>query len=178
MLTRPSSPDAPLEALLPTVDPTHLASAPAPAPLGPAEIVVHVAGAVHRPGLVSVEVGARVADAIVGAGGALLDADLDRINLAAPLADAERIHVPLVGEDPVRVVGAEDERSDQGPVDLNTASEAQLDELPGIGPATAAAIVSYRSQHGDFTSVTSLLEVPGIGPAKLERLRGLVTVTP
>lgn len=135
---------------------------------------VHVAGAVTHPGVYVLGPGSRVADAVAAAGGPRPGAALDRLNLAALVADAQRVWVPEVGEGP----GADDlalaPPTTLGLVDLNTATLEQLDALPGIGPATARAILSYRERTGRFASVTDLLDVPGIGPAKLETLRPLV----
>lgn len=143
-----------------------------------AEAVVHVAGAVARPGVYRLPPGGRVADAIEAAGGPVPGAELHRLNLAAPLVDGSQVYVPLVGEPPPQGVGAPGGGTDApaGPLDLNTATVVQLEELPGIGPATAAAIVDAREERGGFTSVDDLLDVRGIGPAKLEALRDLVTV--
>lgn len=169
-VTRPPDAGPPLEFVLPTVAP--LGAAPALEP--PGTVVVHVAGAIARPGLVEVPAGSRVADAVTAAGGPTAAADLDRINLALPVEDADHVHIPVRGE-PTVILGSGEGTTD-GPLDLNRANEAALDELPGVGPATAAAIVAHREEHGPFTSVTALQEVPGIGPAKLERLRDLVSV--
>jgi competence protein ComEA len=149
----------------------------------PSELVVDVVGAVRRPGVVHIRAGARVADAIDAAGGARPDADLVRLNLAAPVADGARVAVPAVGApapavDPAAVTGAGSSPggvSADSPVNLNSATAEQLDELPGVGPATADAIVRDREAHGPFTSVDDLARVRGIGPAKLEQLRDLVT---
>lgn len=150
---------------------------------GPAAVVVvHVAGAVQRPGLVRGEAGWRVADAIEAASGPVPNADLDRINLAAPLRDGERIYVPLIGEDPPPspapvadvIAGG---GSEQAPlVNLNSADANLLEQLPGVGPATAQTIIEHRSQFGTFASVDSLIAVRGIGAAKLDAIRDYVTV--
>ncbi len=148
----------------------------------PVTVVVHVAGQVANPGVYAVASGARVADAVIAAGGAAGEADLEQVNLAARVADGERIYVPKKGEPAPPVVGAS--TAGGGPkagapaslVDLNTATAEQLEALPGVGPATSKAILTYRTSHGRFRSVTELLEVPGIGPAKLEALRPLVRV--
>ncbi|MEJ7584174.1 MAG: helix-hairpin-helix domain-containing protein [Acidimicrobiales bacterium] len=137
----------------------------------PTELVVHAAGALLRPGVYRLEPGARVADLVTAAGGLAPDADGDRLNLAAPLADGERIYTPHVGEATVPVVvsgatpeaglpdGAGSGTGSDAPVDLNRATLEQLDTLPGVGPTTAQAIVDYRTEHGSFASVDELLEV-------------------
>jgi competence protein ComEA len=152
-------------------------------------LVVDVVGAVRRAGVVRVRAGARVVDAIEAAGGASPDADLTRLNLAAPVVDGSRIAVPRVGApappvDPGAVSGGGGAGGAGGvggpavgaPVNLNSATAEQLDTLPGIGPATAAAIISDRDAHGPFRSVNDLGRVRGIGDAKLDQLRDLVTV--
>ena len=112
--------------------------------------------------------------------GSTPQADPTRINLAAPVADGERVYVLAVGEqEPAVAVGPPGGRSARRRRDrsnLNTADAEALDALPGIGPATAAAIIEHRGKVGAFTSVDQLLDVPGIGEAKLEALRDLVTV--
>jgi len=152
-------------------------------------VTAHAAGQVAAPGVYSVPAGARVADLVTAAGGLLPDADVDRLNLAARVVDGTRVFIPRKGESPPVEATARDPGagptdtaggavgSPGGPVDLNTATAAQLDTLPGVGPATAAAILTYRTRHGRFKSVTELLEVPGIGPAKLEAIRPLVVVS-
>ena len=193
-LLRPPPPIAP-EALLPVA--TTAAATPSsivdhPSSAGragtaapPSTLVVHVAGAVLRPGVLRLPVGSRVVDAIDAAGGAVGDADVDRINLAAIVADARHMYPRAVGEapasPPANSTGAGGGASNFGatttsPLDLNAATVEQLDSLPGIGPATAAAIIDHRTRNGPFTKVDSLSDVPGIGPAKLERLRPLVRV--
>lgn len=150
----------------------------------PASIVVHAAGAVTVPGIHQLPPGSRVSDLLVAAGGPAPDADLDRVNLAAPVGDGERVWFPRVGEEaepPVAAGSGGGAASGGGsgptvPLDLNVATAEELDELPGIGPATASAILQHRAEHGPFASVDQLLDVPGIGEAKLEQLRDLVTV--
>jgi competence protein ComEA len=141
-------------------------------------VVAHAAGAVVHPGVYELHAGARVTDLIDAAGGPTADADVDRLNLAAPIVDGERVYVPRIGE----VVAAADAVSSgssskpSGPLDLNTATLEQLDALPGVGPTTAQAIIDERERRGGFRSVDDLLDVRGIGPAKLDAIRDLVTV--
>jgi competence protein ComEA len=140
------------------------------------EVVVHVAGAVTSPGVYRLPVGSRVVDSVQSAGGLTSDALPDAVNLAALLTDGERIYVPRVGETvPVTAAEAAGSTAAPGPIDINRASADELDSLPGVGPATAAAIVAHRDQYGPFGSIDDLADVRGIGPAKLEVLRGLVT---
>ena len=153
-------------------------------PTSAAMVTVHAAGAVVSPGVYTLPATARVADVLTAAGGALPEADVNRLNLATKVTDGDRIYVLRHGEQPEAgaVAGGASSTATPGssapagPVDLNTATLDQLDTLPGIGPATAQAILTYRTRHGRFRSVTELLEVPGIGPAKLEAVRPLVRV--
>lgn len=145
-----------------------------PAVAVPEVLTVHAAGAVVRPGLYRLGRGSRVADLIEAASGAAADADLDRVNLAATVADGERVYIPRRGE--AAAEGAASQGTAASPLDLNAATADQLDSLPGIGPATARAIVEWRRAHGRFRSVSELLDVRGIGPAKLDALRKLVRV--
>jgi competence protein ComEA len=186
-LAQGSSPAVTLPAVTSMVPST--AAVPEVSPLGsgstpPAMLVVHVAGAVASPGVYELSPVTRVIDAVTVAGGPTADADLDGLNLAAPLADGERVYVPHAGEvDPAAVPSggpaAPAESSDdahRGPVNVNTATAAELETLPGVGPATAAAIVDERTRNGPFASIDDLERVPGIGPAKLAALRGQVTL--
>ena len=140
-------------------------------------VVAHVAGAVARPGLYRLGGAPRAADAIDAAGGPAPDADLDAVNLAAAVADGERVYLPRRGEaPPAAVVASGGAAASAGPLDLNTATAEQLEDLPGVGPATASAILAYRKEHGRFRSVDELLEVRGIGDARLAELRPKVRV--
>lgn len=145
-----------------------------------ASVVVHVVGAVNVPGVYELRSTSRVNDAIESAGGPATDAALDGVNLAATLADGQRIYVPVDGEvDPATVPSASFPAGATvavGPVDINRATAGELETLPGIGPATATAIVEDRERSGPFLSIDDLDRVSGIGPVRLEALRGLVTV--
>ncbi|MEJ7792153.1 MAG: helix-hairpin-helix domain-containing protein [Gaiellaceae bacterium] len=152
---------------------------PEPAEAAP-RIVVHVTGAVARPGLYRLKEGSRVADAVARAGGATGKADTAAVNLAAPLADGIQVLMPS------RVAGGAGAAAAAGgsgaggagsgvPISLSSATIAELDTLPGVGPVTAQKIVDHRAAHGAFSSVDDLDSIPGIGPARLGQLRGLVT---
>lgn len=158
-----------------------------------AKIIVHVAGAVRNPGLLKLEGDVRVQDAIDKAGGPV-DADLDALNLAAKVEDGTQIYVPKKNAPEQQARVAESYRGgpaaksafaasamstkpsqaakpEPGSISLNTASMADLDRLPGVGPATASKILEYRKAHGGFTSIDEVLAVKGIGPKKLAAMR-------
>jgi competence protein ComEA len=140
-------------------------------------VVVSVVGLVARPGLVSLPAGARVADAVEAAGGFRPEADPASVNLAAVVTDGEQIAVGLPGAPVAGGGGGSDSpRSSGGRVDLNAATAAELDALPGIGPVLAERIVAYRDAEGPFRSVDQLDDVPGIGPAIAAELADLVVV--
>jgi competence protein ComEA len=139
-----------------------------------AALYVHVLGAVLRPGVYQFSDGERVVDAIAAAGGFTPAADLQAVNLARFLSDGEQILVPLQGEAPP--AGGPAEGAPAGKVNLNTASSADLETLPRIGPATAQRILAWRETNGRFATVDDLLDVPGIGDKTFESLRELVTV--
>ncbi|WP_260235491.1 helix-hairpin-helix domain-containing protein [Curtobacterium sp. PhB172] len=164
---------------------------------GAARVVVHVLGAVERDGVVRLPPSSRVTDAIERAGGATADADLDRLNLARVLTDGERLYVPRMGEDEVPAAldpvdgGAAAAGSSGGSstgaagasgtgadsvVDLNSADQAALETLPGIGPGLAGRILAWRDEHGRFTAVEDLLDVSGIGDVRFAELRDRVRV--
>jgi competence protein ComEA len=169
-----------------------------PETVAPVEVVVHVAGAVKKAGVVHAKPGSRVEDAIRMAGGSKADADLERINLAARLEDGTQLFVPSrekAEPQPIAEAyrgGPEAEprysatpkpratspratpTRPAGKVSLNTGTQAELETLPGVGPATARKILDYRRAHGGFGMVEELLEVSGIGPKKLEKMRGFL----
>jgi competence protein ComEA len=155
---------------------------PLPAPTTPsstaprARLIVDVVGAVRRPGLYRLAEGSRIADAVSRAGGTTPRADLDSVNLAAPLADGEQVVVPrkITGAGAAASRTVPRAAATAGPVSLSTATLDELDALPGVGPVTAEKILDYRTEHGAFRSVDELDAVPGIGPARLDELRDLV----
>lgn len=133
------------------------------------ELVIHVSGEVLRPGIISLSEGSRVIDAVESAGGHTPQAALDAINLARQVVDGEHLIIPAEGEAVVPLV------SGGGLISLSLASEQELQELPGVGPAIASRIVSWREANGPFRHVDDILAVSGIGPATLEKFRDRVT---
>jgi competence protein ComEA len=178
--------------------PVQMVSSASPTPSTAASngpVVVSVVGLVHKPGLATLDAGARIADALSAAGGPLDGADLMGLNMARRVTDGEQIVVGIAAPpgEPVAMgssvsVGTGNamppdapakpgkDAGSGGPVNLNTATVEELDTLPGIGPVTAAAIVAWRDANGRFASVDQLGDVDGIGPARLEKLRNLVHV--
>lgn len=179
-------PPAPVSANLPPVQPVSSSSVSAPSSL-----VISVVGLVKRPGLVTLATGARVADAVTAAGGAVEGADVITLNMARPVVDGDQIVVGLspvpgqpmgmassivaAGQVPAGGAGTKPPGG-SGRVNLNTATESELDALPGVGPVMAASIVRWRTEHGKFTSIDQLAEVDGIGPSRLDKLRALVVL--
>lgn len=169
-----------LSATGPPLGPAAAPADPAPADPAAAELVVAVSGMVREPGLVRLPPGSRVADAIEAAGGALPDADLDHLNLARRLTDGELVTVgippPPVGPPAGGSAGPGAAPGTGAKVNVNTATQAELETLPGIGPALAQRIIAYRTEHGGFGSVEELRDVSGIGEVRFAELQDLVTV--
>jgi competence protein ComEA len=156
----------------PQGEPIRLIPPPTPAPL-----VIHVTGAINQPGVYELPQGSRVRDAIAAAGGFGLNADAQQLNLAAVLVDGQRILVP-------EIIPVSTETSRSGeinllpnfPVDINSATQTELEALPEIGPKTAEKIIAYRNEHGRFTSIEEIQNVDGIGPATYEAIKELIIV--
>ena len=157
------------------------------------KIVVHITGAVNKEGIIELEENARLADAIEKAGGTKENADIKNINLATILEDGMKVHIPTVEEtqtnnENINVennansqinAGTKEVTSNtktQGKININTATEEELDTLPGIGPSTASKIIDYRKENGKFKSVEEIKEVSGIGDAKYEKIKKLITI--
>ena len=163
----------PLEIIQPT---------PAPTPTeGP--IRVHVTGAVHRPGVYDLPAGSRLIEAVEAAGGMTVEADGERINLADHISDGQQVFVPRrdtpipPSPTPMNVAAAADRSGSMGVlVNINTASVAELETLPGIGPTYAERIVAYREMHGPFEEPAQIMNVKGIGPACYERIKTMISV--
>ncbi len=148
-------------------------------------LTVHVAGAVEQAGVYEFIAGDRVVDAVNAAGGALAGADLSAVNLAAPLIDGSQIRIPIEGETPpiplvpvggVPPAAGADRSRESAPVLLNQATATDLERLPGVGPATAQSILTWRINNGPFLTVEQLMDVPGIGPAKFAAMVDQVVV--
>ena len=166
------------------------------------KIIVHVSGAVNKEGIVELDADSRISDAIDKAEGLAENADTKKINLAFKLEDGMKIYIPKIGEDEVKetqgntgdetskyitsasgVVGSQDENTENSSgnnttdkVNINTASQTELETLPGIGPATSSKIISYRQENGKFESIEDIKEVSGIGDAKYENIKELICV--
>lgn len=168
------------------------------------KIIVHISGAVQNEGIVELESGSRVADAIEKAGGLKENAYMDEINLAYQLEDGEKIHIPTIEEQKEKEnqeskvenesatgsdgttskssnssinTGSQSEKtSNQTKININTATEQELDSLPGIGPSTAAKILEYRKEKGKFKTIEEIKEVSGIGESKYEKIKDQITV--
>jgi competence protein ComEA len=198
LLVRPSAPL--VESMVP-----HASGVGIVAPLStlptPLTVRIHVAGAVVHPGVYTVSSSSRVVDAVAAAGGATSRADLERINLAQTIVDTEQVFVPFRSTRTTKITVAPRLRPSRTTIpvsvptvpgalpiigapgttatpliNLNSATSDQLDTLPGVGPSTAKAIISYRNRKGPFGKVEDLLNVPGIGPSKVAAIRDQVTV--
>lgn len=161
------------------------------------KIIVHISGAVQNEGIVELESGSRVADAIEKAGGLKENAYMDEINLAYQLEDGEKIHIPTIEEQKEKenqeskvenesATGSDGTTSrssnssinngSQTKININTATEEELDTLPGIGPSTATKILDYRKEKGKFKTIEEIKEVSGIGESKYEKIKDRITV--
>lgn len=157
-----------------TPDPT---ATPSPTPT-PAPLRVYVCGAVVDPAVYTLPFGSLVDDAVRAAGGPAADADLEQINLAQVLSDQQQVRVPRFGEaaglEPTS--GSSSAPPNAAAVNINTATAAELEALPGIGPATAQSIVDYRETYGRFESIEEIMDVPGIGPSTFEEIQSVIAI--
>jgi competence protein ComEA len=151
---------------------------PLPSPeatVTPRPLRVYVSGAVRYPDVYTLSQDSIVKDAIMAAGGPADDADLNRINLAAPVADGQQVYVPGLGEENLPVQPPSRQSSSAGMVNINTADATILESLPGIGPTLAQRILDYRQAHGPFAKIQDIMEVSGIGPGIFEGIQDLIT---
>ena len=145
------------------------------------KIKVHIAGSVVSEGIVELEEGARVADAIDQAGGTTADANMDQVNLAYKVQDGQKIYIPNINEEEYEIT--EDMEGIQNIyetnpdiININTATQTELELLPGIGPSTASKIIKYREENGEFKVIDDIKNVSGIGDAKFESIKNQITV--
>jgi competence protein ComEA len=158
-----------LETVTPPPTPSPEAT-PTPRPLR-----VYVSGAVQVPEVYALPPDSIVKDALTAAGGPSAEADLDRINLASPLADGQHVYVPHLGEEDPPVQPPSSQRSGSLLVNINTADAATLETLPGIGPTIAGSIIDYRQANGPFGRIEEIVDVSGIGPATFEKIKELIS---
>ena len=148
------------------------------------EIIIHITGAVKNQGIVQVKEGARISDIIDAAGGITNEADLSKINLAYEVEDGQKIYVPKINDETnvesvTQEAGEnvlEDNNGKSSKVNINTASQTELETLNGVGPSTALKIINYREENGNFKKIEDIKNVPGIGDAKFESLKGNICV--
>jgi len=159
-----------LVAAPPGGQPIELLPTPTPAPL-----TVYITGAVSQPGLHRLPPGSRIVDALEIAGGTLAEADLSSLNLAQRLIDGQKIYVPLGSETIERSATINPLDS---PIELNSATSEQLEQLPGIGQVKAQEIIAYRQKINGFDKIEQIQDVPGIGPALFERIKDMIIVAP
>lgn len=149
----------------------------------PAPVTIYLVGSVQSPGVYTLPAGSRIQDAVQAAGGLLLDANPKSVNLAAILVDGERIFIASMAEPEAETVSPGDPFERSGSLDslflinINTASQADLELLPGIGPVTAQKIIEYREANGFFPSIEAILDVPGIGEKTLAEIKDMITVS-
>lgn len=142
------------------------------------QITVHIAGAVNNPGIVVLEEGSRIVDALEAAGGETEEADLNKLNLAYVLSDGEKLYIPTKNEEDQEYItqGKGQMQEEENTVNINTATVEQLTTLPGIGEATASKIIEYRKENGKFKKVEDLKNVPGIGDSKFQNIKEMLKV--
>lgn len=155
-------------------------------PTTPVEIIVHIAGAVENDGIQKLPENSRVADAIEAAGGLTSDANTKNVNLAQKIVDGQKIYIPNNAEDEEDIEIIENSTpqvettdifsSGNGLVNINTATQTELETLPGIGPSTASKIISYRNTNGKFKSIEDIQNVSGIGDSKYAQIEDKITV--
>jgi len=160
---------------------TIVVSTPLPDPTSPptstpGPIRVHVSGAVRQPDVYELPAGCIVKDAVGAAGGPTESADLDGVNLAVELRDQQQVYVPRQGEAAPMSPASAGVDAASGPVNINTATAAELETLPGIGPKTADTIVEYREANGPFETIEDIMDVPGIGEGTFEKIKDRITV--
>lgn len=141
-------------------------------------IIIHIAGEVENEGIIELPPNSRIYDAVEAAGGLTAEANLSQINLANMLKDGQKIYIPNEeeAEEYIEEVTGKNEYKEVGKIDINTATQTELETLSGIGPSTALKIVNYRKENGEFSNIEDLKNVPGIGEAKFNNIKDSITV--
>ena len=142
------------------------------------QITVHITGAINNPGVIILEEGARIVDALEAAGGETEEADVNRLNLAYVLEDGEKLYIPSKNEEEQEYItqGKDNMSEGQSKININSAQIEELITLPGVGEATANKIIEYRKENGKFQKIEDLKNVPGIGDSKYENIKTMIRV--
>ena len=150
------------------------------------KIIVHITGCVTNPGVIEIEEGARIVDAIELAGGITEEADISKVNLAYIIKDAQKIYIPsiydqnnieyITTQNGDNVIIEDNKKGENRMININTAMQTELETLPGIGPSTALKIINYREDNGKFNSIEEIKQVPGIGDSKFSNIKDMIEV--
>ena len=150
------------------------------------KIVIHITGEVEEEGVIELEKGARISDAIEEAGGTTEEADLSNVNLAYSLSDGQKVKIPTINEKDEEIIVVEEKAGDniiiegnkskEEKININKAAQTEIETLPGIGPSTALKIITYRNEHGKFKNIEDIKNVSGIGDSKFENIKEYICV--
>ncbi len=150
------------------------------------KIVIHITGEVEEEGVIELEKGARISDAIEEAGGTTEEADLSNVNLAYSLSDGQKVKIPNINEKDEEIIVVEEKAGDniiiegnkskEEKININKAAQTEIETLPGIGPSTALKIIAYRNEHGKFKNIEDIKNVSGIGDSKFENIKEYICV--
>ena len=150
------------------------------------KIVIHITGEVEEEGVIELEKGARISDAIEEAGGTTEEADLSNVNLAYSLSDGQKVKIPNINEKDEEIIVVEEKAGDniiiegnkskEEKININKAAQTEIETLPGIGPSTALKIITYRNEHGKFKNIEDIKNVSGIGDSKFENIKEYICV--
>lgn len=150
------------------------------------KIVIHITGEVEEEGVIELEKGARISDAIEEAGGTTEEADLSNVNLAYSLSDGQKVKIPNINEKDEEIIVVEEKAGDniiiegnkskEEKININKAAQTEIETLPGIGPSTALKIINYRNEHGKFKNIGDIKNVSGIGDSKFENIKEYICV--
>lgn len=150
------------------------------------KIVIHITGEVEEEGVIELEKGARISDAIEEAGGTTEEADLSNVNLAYSLSDGQKVKIPNINEKDEEIIVVEEKAGDniiiegnkskEEKININKAAQTEIETLPGIGPSTALKIITYRNEHGKFKNIGDIKNVSGIGDSKFENIKEYICV--